>query len=206
MKRALFTLILALPLAAAAQEAAPQLQEDPRAARFRDVERGFFVGFEIGYHGILKTPVADPARFPYAPGGGGGRAGGLLVGLSVGYDLTSRLALSLFALASDLKADPSYGAFNVVGGGADVRFAVLASSDSNEVERLYGYVHARGGYTRTYPNGLFGTNTLLAQGGVGIEYYTRLRHFSVGVALDGLYYPEPKAAGFAVTPTLRYTF
>jgi hypothetical protein len=206
MKRALVSLMLAVPLAVAAQEAAPQLQEDPRAARFRDVERGLFVGFEIGYHSVLKTPVADPAHFPYAPSGGGGRAGGLLVGLSVGYDLSSRLALSLFALASELKADPSYGAFNVVGGGADVRFAVFASADSNDVERLYGYVHARGGYARTYPNGLFGTNTGLAQGGIGIEYYTRLRHFSVGVALDGLYYLEPKAAGFAVTPTLRYTF
>lgn len=205
MKRALFALLLALPLAAAAQEAAPQLQEDPRAARFRDVERGFFVGFEIGYHAIFKTPVAEPLRFPYAPGDGG-RAGGMLVGLSIGYELTNRLALSVFALASELKADPSYGAFNVVGGGADVRVALLASSDSNGVERIYGYVHARGGYTRTYPNGLFGTNTLLVQGGVGVEYYTRLRHFSVGLALDGLYYPDPKAAGLALTPTLRYTF
>jgi len=206
MKRALVALLLALPLAATAQEAAPQLQEDPRAARFRDVERGLFVGFEIGYHAVLKTPVADPAHFPYAPAGGGGRAGGLLVGLTAGYDLSRRIGLSIFLLASDLKADPSYGAFNVVGGGLDVRVAVVGASDSNEVERLYGYVHARGGYTKTYPNGLFGTNTPLAQGGLGIEYYTRLRHFSVGLALDGLYYPEPKAAGFAVTPTLRYTF
>jgi hypothetical protein len=205
MKRALFALLLTLPLAAAAQDAAPQLQEDPRAARFRDVERGLFVGFEVGYHAVFKTPVADQARFPYAAGGGG-RADGMLVGLSVGYDLTTRIALSVFALASDLKASPSYGAFNLVGGGADVRFALLGFADSNEVERLYVYVHARGGYTRTYPNGLFGINTVLGQGGAGVEYYTRLRHFSVGLALDGLYYTEPKAAGLALTPTLRYTF
>ncbi len=206
MRRALFALCLALPLAASGQEAAPQLQEDPRAARFHDVERGLFVGFEIGYQSVLKTPVADPARFPYAPPGGGGQAGGMLVSLVVGYDLSSRLALSLFALATDLKADPSYGAFDVVGGGADIRFAVIGWGDSNGVERVYGYVHARGGYTRTNPNGLFGTNSVLAQGGVGVEYYTRLRHFSVGLALDGLYYSAPAAAGFAVTPTLRYTF
>jgi hypothetical protein len=206
MRRALFALCLALPLAASGQEAAPQLQEDPRAARFRDVERGLFVGFEIGYQSILKTPVADPARFPYAPPGGGGQAGGMLVSLVVGYDLSNRLALSLFALATDLKADPSYGAFDVVGGGADIRFAVIGWGDSNGVERVYGYVHARGGYTRTNPNGLFGTNSALAQAGVGVEYYTRLRHFSVGLALDGLYYPAPGAGGFAVTPTLRYTF
>ena len=206
MRRALLALCLALPLAASSQEAAPQLQEDPRAARFHDVERGIFVAFEVGYQSVLKTPVADPARFPYAPSGGGGQAGGMTVALVFGYDLSTRLALSLFALASDLKADPSYGAFDVVGGGADIRFAVLGAADANAVERIYGYVHARGGYTKTNPNGLFGTNSALAQAGIGVEYYTRLRHFSVGLALDGLYYSKPAAGGFAVTPTLRYTF
>jgi hypothetical protein len=43
-------------------------------------------------------------------------------------------------------------------------------------------------------------------GGPGVEYYTRLRHFSIGLAADALYALKAKAAGYAVYPTIRYTF
>ena len=49
-------------------------------------------------------------------------------------------------------------------------------------------------------------NDVLAQGGVGLEYFTRLRHFSLGVMVDGLYFTDAKASGLSVVPTLRYTF
>lgn len=206
MRRRLLALVLcALPTGAVAQEAAPALQEDPRAARFHEVERGLFTGFEIGYLRLLKTPVAKPASFPYA-GTEGGAAQGFVSGVLVGYDLSSRLAVSIFAWQGNATASPSYGSFNVTAAGADLRFALLGLRDSNEVERLYLYLHARGGYVRTYPKGLFGENDLLAQGGAGVEYFTRLRHFSVGLMVDGLYFSTAKAAGLSVVPTLRYTF
>ncbi|HEU4383788.1 MAG TPA: adventurous gliding motility protein CglE [Anaeromyxobacteraceae bacterium] len=210
MRRTLLALCLlaALPSLwsrAAAQEAAPALQEDPRAARFREVERGFFTTFEVGYLHLLETPVADPVSFPYA-GTDGGAASGLYAGLVVGYDITPRLAFSLFAWQGNATASPSYGAFNFTAAGADVRFAFLGTRDSNEVERLYVYLHGRGGYVWTYPKGLFGDTDVLAQGGLGLEYYTRLRHFSVGLVADYLYFTEAKASGFSVVPTLRYTF
>ncbi len=206
MRRILAALILwCLPLRALAQEAAPALQEDPRAARFREVERGLFTGFETGYLHLLKTPVADRAAFPYA-GADGGAAHGFVTGVHVGYDLFSRLAVSLFAWQGNASAGASYGAFSVSTAGADLRFALIGLRDSNEVERLYLYLHARGGYVWTYPKGLFGDTDLLGQGGVGLEYFTRLRHFSVGVVADGLYFTTAKAAGFSVVPTLRYTF
>jgi hypothetical protein len=205
MRRSMLALGLALPLAASAQEAAPALEQDPRAARFREVERGLFAGLEVGYLHLLKTPVADPARYPYA-GSDGGAADGVVIGLVVGYDVTSRLAVSLFATQGNVTASPSYGSFNLTAVGADVRFAFAGLRDANEVERLYLYLHARGGYAWTYPQGLFGDTEVLAQGGVGLEYYTRLRHFSVGLAVDGLYFTRAKASGFSVVPTLRYTF
>lgn len=206
MRRMLAALCLAaLPALAPAQEAAPALQEDPRAARFREVERGLFAAFEVGWLHLLETPVADPVSFPYA-GSDGGAADGLVVGLLVGYDISSRLAISLFAWQGNATASPSYGAFNFTAAGADLRFAVVGMRDANEVERLYLYLHARGGYVWTYPKGLFGDTDVLAQGGLGLEYYTRLRHFSVGLAVDGLYFTTAKAAGFSVVPTLRYTF
>ena len=206
MRRTLLALSLAaLPGLAPAQEAAPALQEDPRAARFREVERGFFTGFELGYLHLFKTPVADPTAYPYA-GSDGGPASGLVVGLLAGYDVTSRLGVALFGWQGNATAGPSYGAFNFTVAGADLRFAFLGMRDSNEVERLYLYLHARGGYVWVRPKGLFGTTDVLAQGGLGLEYYTRLRHFSVGLVVDGLYFTKAKASGFTVVPTLRYTF
>jgi hypothetical protein len=205
LKRIVVVLALALPLAAAAQEAAPQLQEDPRAAKFRDVERGFFFGLEAGWLGFMKTPTSDPAKFPYA-GAEGGSSGGLVVGVNMGVDLGSRLAISVFGQGGNENAGSSYGAFSLYSGGLDLRVAVFGKHDRNDFERFYVYVHGRGGFARTYPEGLFGTDEVIFAGGPGIEYFTPLRHFSVGMAADYVYATKAKASGYSVYPTLRYTF
>lgn len=201
---AVLLLALAAP-AARAQEAAPRLQEDPRAAKFRDVERGFFVGFDVGFLSFLKTPTADPAAHPYA-GDDGGVSRGILIGANVGVDLGSRFAVALFAVGANERADVDYGAFSLYAGGLDVRYSFWSMKDRNGWERLFAYAHARGGYARTWPEGLFGDVETLVSGGVGIEYYTRLRHFSVGAAADVEYALKAGAAGWALYPTVRYTF
>jgi hypothetical protein len=202
---AALALAVLLPLAAAAQDAAPELQTDPRAAKFRDVERGFFVGFEAGYLSLLDTPTKDRAAFPYA-GEGGGAARGLLVTASVGFDMGTRLSVSIFGIGTNQKADVNYGAFSLFGGGADVRFAFYGTKDPNDYERFFAFVHARGGYVIARPDGLFGSSEILLAGGPGVEYYTRLRHFSVGIVADAVYALDAGSAGFAVYPTIRYTF
>jgi hypothetical protein len=205
VKRALLAIACALPLAATAQESAPALQEDPRAARFAEVERGFFVGFESGYLRLFDTPTADPEKFPYA-GESGGSAGGLVVGTHVGVDLGKRLAFSIFALGGNERASVDYGAFSIVAVGGDLRLSLLGTRDRNGLQRFWVYVHGRGGIARTYPEGLFGTDEVLVSGGPGIEYFTRLRHFSIGLAADYVYAVKAKASGVAVYPTVRYTF
>ncbi|HYG70144.1 MAG TPA: adventurous gliding motility protein CglE [Anaeromyxobacteraceae bacterium] len=205
MKRTLLAFALAAPLAAAAQEAAPALQEDPRAARYKEVERGFFVGFETGYLQLFDTPTDDPVKFPYA-GKDGGAAGGLVVGTHVGVDLGNRLAFSIYALGGNQKASADYGAFSVLSVGGDLRLSLVGTRDRNGMQRLWVYVHGRGGVARTYPEGLFGTDEILVSGGPGIEYFTRLRHFSVGLAADYVYAVNAAASGFSVYPTVRYTF
>ena len=202
---ALLVAAFAVPARAAAQDAAPPLQENPHSARFKDVERGFFIGFDAGYLRFLNTPTADPAAYPYA-GKSGGAAGGTLVAVELGRDLTPHLAVSLFAQGGNQRANVSYGAFTVLAGGADVRFAFYGRKDRNDWERLLLYVHARGGYARTYPKGLFGTTDLIVQAGPGVEYFTKLRHFSVGAAVDFVRATKAKANGVAVYPTVRYTF
>ena len=199
-----------LPGLALAQEAAPQLEENPRAPRFAEVERGFFVGMEAGFLGILKTPVADPTRHPYAclPGSScsGGFASGLAVSVDIGYDFSSRFAGSLLLLQGFETASKSYGSFQLTAAGADLRWAFVATRDVNGVERFFAFLRGRGAYVWTYPQGLFGTTDVMAGGGLGIEYYTRLRHFSVGLAVDGYYFFQAKVPAFDALATLRYTF
>lgn len=196
---------LAAPRLAAAQESAPPLQDNPRTAHYSDVERGTYVGFQAGYLGLLSTPTQDRKKFPYA-GSGGGAAGGMLVGLELGRDLSSRLSIALTALGGNERARVSYGAFSLYGAGLDVRYAYHGTRDRNDWERFFLYVHGRASYAVTYPRGLFGTSEVLVQAGPGLEYFTRLRHFSVGGAIDYVYAAKAHASGFAVYPTVRYTF
>jgi hypothetical protein len=205
VKRTITALAFLLPVLALGQDAAPKLEEDPRAAKFRDVERGFFIGFEAGYLGLLQTPTADPAKFPLA-GSGGGSAGGIVVGAIVGVDVFRYLSVGLYAQGGNARANADYGAFSVYAAGLDVKIAVFGQKDRNDWERLYLYVHGRGGYAKTYPEGLFGTNDVVVAAGPGIEYYTRLRHFSIALGADYVRATKAGASGFAVYPTLRYTF
>jgi hypothetical protein len=201
----LVALGLLAPCLAAAQVAAPPLQENPRTAHYNDVERGFYVGFQVGYLGLFKTPTQDQVKFPYA-GSSGGTAGGMLVAAELGRDFTSRLSVALIAEGANERARVSYGAFSLYGAGLDVRYAYHGTKDRNDWERFFLYVHARGDYAWTDPRGLFGDREILLHAGPGLEYFTRLRHFSLGAALDVVYAAKAKAAGFALYPTVRYTF
>jgi hypothetical protein len=192
-------------LSAGAQEAAPTLQEDPRAAKFKDVERGFFVGFDAGWLSFMKTPVADTALHGYA-GTDGGMSGGIMIGVNAGVDILPRLAVSVFAVGANERADVDYGAFSLYAAGLDLRYSFWSMKDRNGWERFFVYAHARGGYARTWPVGLFGDVETLVSGGFGIEYFTRLRHFSVGAAVDGAYAAKAGSLGWALYPTVRYTF
>ncbi len=194
-----------LASAAGAQEAAPALPEDPRAPRFREIERGFFTGLEAGWMGFFETPTAEPARYP-AAGKGGGFSSGMHLALSVGGDLGERVSVAILLLGVNQAASVSYGAFSLVGGGADVRVHLTGFPDSQQVRRTFLYAHARGAWFQSEPRGLFGRTDVLLGGGLGLEYFTRLRHFSVGLAVDGIYALQAKSAGIAVAPTLRYTF
>jgi hypothetical protein len=194
-----------LPGVGRAQEAAPPLQEDPRAPRYREVERGFFTGFEVGYLRIFNTRVLDPAKFPLAARSLGS-ANGLVVGLTAGYDVNRWLAVSLFALGGMERGNVSYGSFDILAAGGDLRLSFVGIPDANKVDRVFFYVHGRAGYVLTYPKGLFGNNDIYLAGGPGVEYFTHLRHFSVGLAADFTYLTKAATAGFAITPTVRYTF
>ena len=69
------------------------------------------------------------------------------------------------------------------------------------------YVHGRGGYGEDLSRrGSSARATSSSPAGPGIEYFTKLRHFSIGAAADVVYATKAGAVGFAVYPTVRYTF
>jgi hypothetical protein len=194
-----------LPVVASGQEAAPPMPEDPRAPRYHEVERGFHAGFEVGYLTLNKTPTHDKGAYPSA-GDGGGRSNGVVVATVVGYDLADWLALSVYGLGSVSSADRSYGSFSLFSVGPDVRASFVAWRDAYGTGRLRLYLHARGGPLWTRPIGLLGNTDFYLAGGPGLEYFTHLRHFSVGLAGDVGYLIDVKSLAFAVVPTVRYTF
>ncbi len=124
----------------------------------------------------------------------------------VGTDIGSRLSFALYAQGGNAKASPDYGAFGLYSGGADLRVAVLGRKDRNDWERFYVYVHGRAGYAKSYPEGLFATSDFVVAAGPGVEYYTRLRHFSVGLAADYVRATQAGANGYQIYPSVRYTF
>ena len=203
----LATLALLAAAPSRAQDAAPSPGEDPRAPRFADVERGLFIGFEFGWPVVLldTPPAKDPVAFPSATEGGG-NATGQLVGLQLGYDVTPRVAVSLFAEGIFQKASLDYGAFDLMVAGLDARWAFWGSRDRNGWERFFTYVHGRGGVTLSHPKGLFGDQDVLLGGGLGLEYFAQLRHFSWWVQVDGLYVLDAGTAGAALMTGARYTF
>ncbi|HET9596829.1 MAG TPA: adventurous gliding motility protein CglE [Anaeromyxobacteraceae bacterium] len=206
MKRLAIIVAAVLPCLAAAQEAAPAMPVDPRAPRFNEVERGFFTGFEVGWFSLFDAPkAADPGRYPSAAGGGG-MSSGIVVGVHAGYDITNRVALSAYALESTSSASLAYGSFAIFSAGGDLRVSLLGARDRNGTERFRLYLHGRGGWLVTRPIGLVGNTDLYTAGGLGFDYDTHLRHFAIGLAVDGAYVVKAKSAGLSVTPTVRYTF
>jgi hypothetical protein len=64
------------------------------------------------------------------------------------------------------------------------------------------------GYALWFPAALANNapGSIHLDGALGIEYYTALRHISVGLELDTQALLAPTAIGFQLYPTAKYTF
>src|SRR5438094_707376 len=84
----------------------------------------------------------------------------------------------------------------------------------NEIERGFTVEVAGGvGMDFNLPGSTFNATKelidrldVLIQGGVGLEYYTRLRHFTVGLEANFQLQLFTTTFGMTITPTLRYSF
>lgn len=186
-------------------------QGKPGARVLRDVERGVWAAAQAG-----------AVVFFDLPGEGGGLAAGSLIGVELGVDVTRDLQLGLMAWGQSVGASADYrgitddaldpkrarGDFQSMLLGGSLRWSFLRMPDENGVERTFFYVRGGGGATVSRPVGILDEQGIFAMGGLGVEYFTRLRRFSVGAELGwlGLFGDLGQAHAVTVLPQLKYTF
>lgn len=199
---------------------APQEGEEVRGdagvAEIREVERGFYVSVDMGVNHYLYLDMpgfvavgrplfADPSRPTtwFSPG--------TRLGMRVGYDILNNVNAEAFVLGNfnegvldpgKLTTGTLTGDLTNLVAGVGGRFAFLTT------ERVFVFGRLGVGYGMWFPSALaqnaFGSIHL--DGSLGLEYYTKLRHLSVGVEAAFQSLLLPFAFGVALYPTVKYTF
>lgn len=192
---------LAVPALAHAQAAG-----DRPAETFEEIERGIYFSVLGGPFFIVNPPASSGPR-PFSPG--------QMAQVEVGVDIGERLSLGVFAMAASNRAGSEYtgnsggaasGDFSMLVPGAVARFQLVGLADAQDVQRTWIYLRGGAGYALFRPQQLLPDPDILVFAGPGLEYYTRLRHFSVGIEVTGSFFVKSQSFGFAVTPNLRYAF
>ncbi len=192
---------LAVPALAHAQAAG-----DRPAETFEEIERGLYFSVFGGPYFVVNPPASEGPR-PFSPG--------QMAQVEVGVDLGERLSLGLFVMGASNRAGSEYvgnsggtasGDFSMLAPGAVARAHLVGIADAQDVQRTWIYVRGGVGYALFRPKQLLPESDILVFAGPGLEYYTRLRHFSVGIEVTGTFLVKSQSFGFAVTPNLRYAF
>lgn len=193
----------ALP-SAQAQEAAPPIKER-EVTQFAEVEHGVYLRGSGGAFFLNSLPATQGPR-PFSTG--------QMAQVELGFDLGERFSLGVFVMGTANRAGSDYvgnsggsasGDFAGIIPGAAARFSFLGLSDSNDVKRTWFYLRGGIGYARFYPTALLAPDAWVFAG-PGIEYFTRIRHFSIGFEVNASYLLKSKTFGFALAPNLRYAF
>ena len=205
---ALFS-VLVVPAFARAQNApAPKEAAGDRPVEtFNEIERGLYFAVQGGPWFIVNPPSEGTNPRPFSPGQS--------AHVEVGFDLGERLSLGLFVLGAVNRAGSEYignsggaasGDFSTLVPGATLRAHLVGFADSQGVQRTFFYARAGAGLALFSPKLLLPDSDILVFAGPGVEYYTRLRHFSVGLEVTGSYLVSSGSIGFALSPNLRYAF
>jgi hypothetical protein len=208
MKRFSLTLGVLLASVASAQTAAAPTLQDKKAIKFNEIERGFFFEGRGGFYGVINPP--------HLSGGNSYFSAGQAIGLDMGFDIGERVSPSIFLLASSNRMLSDYTGLNTSGAasgdfgamtpGAAVKVRLVGFADSQEVTRTWIYLRAAGGVMFYTPPSLLPTLDVLISGGAGVEYFTRLRHFVIGLEANFNFMALTQSLGFSILPTVKYAF
>ena len=109
-------------------------------------------------------------------------------------------------LGNSNPAGSASGDYTQITPGITGRFSFVGFQDSQEVRRTWLYLRGGVGYAMFSPKALLPDSDILVFVGPGVEYYTRLRHFSVGLEVTGSFLTRAGSFAVAVTPNLKYAF
>ena len=181
--------------------------EDKKAITFNEIERGFFVQVNGGFWGTINPPAANGSKQYFSPG--------QLIQVEMGYDIGERVSPGLFFHASNNRAGSDYtglskgvasGDYGMIAPGVGAKFRIVGFDDAQDVKRTWFYVHAGAGLVFYSPSTLLPTSDIIITAGPGFEYFTRLRHFSIGIEADFNFMALTQSLGFSIFPTVRYAF
>lgn len=178
---------------------------DRPSIQYSEVEQGIYAGVEVG--GLfLFSPKAKS---------GSGFSPGRSVGLSVGTDLGEFISIGALLLSAQTDTPSDFvgsgkesmkGDFSSFLVGGVLKANLLKKADSNGSKRFFITARVGGGYALLSPKGFYPANDGVVLVGMGIEYYTHLRHFSIGFQTDFVRGFSYLGSGIMVNPLLRYTF
>lgn len=193
---------------AIAQTAAPTKVEDKKAVTYNEIERGFFFEARGGFYGVINPPTLS--------GGFSEFSAGQAIGLDMGFDIGERISPSIFLLASANRMSSKYtglsttgaasGDFGALTPGAAVKVRLVGIADSQDVQRTWFYLRAGAGVVFYSPASLLPNIDVLVTAGPGIEYFTRLRHFVIGLEANFNFMALTQSLGFSILPTVKYAF
>jgi hypothetical protein len=211
MRRLFGPIGAALLCVAPALAFAAQPGGDRPTVPYREVERGLSLTSDLGAVFYFQLP-----------GEGGTFSSGALIGIEAGYDLTPALELGAVVWGQAVAAPVTYegitdpakdpkdarGDFYSLLAGPSLRVSFLRFADDNGVDRTFVYGRGAAGLALNRPVGILEENGLFGTAALGVEYFTRLRHFSVGIEAGGIgVFVNPGPAwGATVLPHLTYTF
>lgn len=182
--------------------------EDRKGMTYNEIERGFYFEANGGYWALLNPPTKPGTTAPYSSGHA--------VGLEMGIDIGERVSPSIFLLSSVSRTSSKYtglgadgtlsGDFRATAPGAAVKVRLLGFDDSQGVGRTWLFVRGGAGVVFYSPKQLLPTLDVMITAGPGIEYYTRLRHFVIGLEANLNFMAVTRSFGFSILPTVKYAF
>jgi len=182
-----------------------EVKGDTKVVDIDEVERGVF--FSVDYGPAYFIPLAGDGFLDLNPTG---TVPASRLSIRVGYDIANNIAVDGFVLGvfqqgnidlDEVREGKTTGDLAHIAPGLAVRFSFITT------ERVFAYARVGAGYALWFPSDLAGAvGSVHTDASIGVEYYTKLRHVSVGVEADFQALLLPMTFGVHVYPTIKYTF
>lgn len=177
----------------------------PQPETIKALVRGLFVEARVGGgYMVITAPIGFHEDYPMLDSDSSeGLGGGSTIQIAAGYDLNEMISLQAVVgavMASSRRRAEPVRDLSLLFGGAGARIAINMAKRVNLVTSIgVGYVNA--------DNAVESAESGAAVfGGIGVEYYVHVRHFSVGIDLSVLAPFSPFRLFVALTPQIKYTF